>query len=784
MRKLLTLVTLCVLCGIDGFAQNTIVQNITPLGFSGAFTELQYGKSVGLIALNNYGVLYTSRDTGRTWEPQLSPLEKAQEIVMYNESFGYIYNENQMYRTIDGCATWQELTMEGLPKVLENQKITYNKLTLKNEDTLFLAVSNKINGLKLYMSGDKGNTWKMVAKDIMNNWIGGVFFALHFDTPLVGYGYCYGCQIYTEDGGETWTNTKYSNFEDSYLIAVKSKRGGVLLHHLNYDTGQSELLWCENGAMKETEKLYSKIGGTKISELVYLQQFSDTLIMVDDHWLVYKSYDNGKNWDIDSLDYLKWKINSAYFYNSQIGVVVGANLTSYVTTDGGDTWTKYIHGGGEGFNKIYCKNENECFITGQMGRLFSTKNGGSTWEIQTVHDETLYEIEFPTNEVGYIVGHQVIFKTIDGGNTWDKKNTKMALSEYIDFINPEIGYMGYSNSMPTISKTTNGGDKWKYVFDDVYDKYKIGNYYPFSFKDENEGAVCGKNVVLYTFDGGTSWRVIFEMPEHTQLRNILSLGDNGWLLYSGNTTANYNYDKFFLCDCEFNCQEVFSGTNSSYSGELQKINDTTYRFTYDTLDYISTDEGLTWNPIYTGMKGQRFFVTENLGYSITNNQIYKYCVVPTEIQMVIVKNDTYNYSVTPMYDGNPTTIVLYLIDENNVKHKITDEIKISNGMPVTIEIPASLPLGSYTLYVEAQDKNFLSTNVGTIVLEKSNAITDCQIQSPIYRVNGKTLYVYDSSAKLYTVLGVEIPIQNGVAELKAGVYILQTTQGREKVVVR
>ena len=105
-------------------------------------------------------------------------------------------------------------------------------------------------------------------------------------------------------------------------------------------------------------------------------------------------------------------------------------------------------------------------------------------------------------------------------------------------------------------------------------------------------------------------------------------------------------------------------------------------------------------------------------------------------------------------------------------------------MPVTIEIPASLPLGSYTLYVEAQDKNFLSTNVGTIVLEKSNAITDCQIQSPIYRVNGKTLYVYDSSAKLYTVLGVEIPIQNGVAELKAGVYILQTTQGREKVVVR
>ena len=289
-----------ILCG---FSQNTTVQNITPLGFSGDFTELQYGKSVGLIALNNYGVLYTSKDTGRTWEPQLPPLEKAQEIVMYNESLGYIYNENQMYRTTDGCATWQELTMEGLPKVLDNQKITYNKLSLKNEDTLFLAVSNKINGLKLYMSGDKGNTWKMVAKDIMNNWIGGVFFALHFDTPLVGYGYCYGCQIYTEDGGETWTNTKYSNFEDSYLIALKTEKGGVLLHHLNYDTNNSELFWCESGAMKEKKILYENIGGNFISELVYLQQFSDTIIMVDNDYFVYKTFDHGENWFVDSINF-------------------------------------------------------------------------------------------------------------------------------------------------------------------------------------------------------------------------------------------------------------------------------------------------------------------------------------------------------------------------------------------------------------------------------------------------------------------------------------------------
>ena len=105
-------------------------------------------------------------------------------------------------------------------------------------------------------------------------------------------------------------------------------------------------------------------------------------------------------------------------------------------------------------------------------------------------------------------------------------------------------------------------------------------------------------------------------------------------------------------------------------------------------------------------------------------------------------------------------------------------------MPITIEIPASLPLGSYTLYVEAQDKKYLSTNAGTIELEKSNAITSGQVQSPIYRVNGKTLYVYDTNAKLYSALGIEIPVQYGYIELKTGVYILVNGNENPKIIIK
>lgn len=783
MKKILTLFVFGVLVSFAANAQYTETKDITPLGFSGNFKFLQFSQTRGLLAISDKNVLYISTDTAKTWKTEKLPTDTVNQFIMYKDGLtGFITNSKGAYRTLDGGITWEKMPLTGIPSKIDGYEVNLVNLYFKTKDVVFYILTNKVNGKRIYKSSDCGNTWKEVAKDIYPNYglpVGILVFNMHWNGET---GYLYGNAFYakTEDGGETWEKYCYdeSLYEVCQEVIYSYDNGVAVIAENQYTTNK---VFCSKDG-NPTEK-YNVQSTDEFLKLA--QEVDGHLYAVDDNGKLWHSVDSAKTWEYSEIEKDKWIfIEGLYFFNEFIGVAVSRNLTSYVTLDGGETWTKYVHGGGDGFNNIYCKNENECFITGKTGRVFSTKDGGETWKIQNVHDGALYEIEFPTTNIGYIVGPQVLVKSTDGGDSWDKVTTEIMDSRYIDFVTNDVGYIGYANMTPLMYKTVDGGNSWNFLVDKTYLTYKKSGSYPFSFRNENEGAVCGKNVALYTFDGGTSWRVIFEMPEHTQLRNILSLGDNGWLLYSGNTTANYNYDKFFLCDCEFNCQEIFSGTNSSYSGELQKINDTTYRFTYDTLDYISTDEGLTWNPIYTGMKGQRFFVTENLGYSITNNQIYKYCVVPTETQMVIVKNDTYNYSVTPMYDGNPTTIVLYLIDENNVKHKITDEIEITNGMPVTIEIPASLPLGSYTLYVEAQDKNYLSTNVGIIVLEKSNAITDCQLQSPIYRVDGKILYVYDAKVKIYTILGTEIPFVNGSVELKTGIYMLVNGNENTKIIIK
>ena len=57
-------------------------------------------------------------------------------------------------------------------------------------------------------------------------------------------------------------------------------------------------------------------------------------------------------------------------------------------------------------------------------------------------------------------------------------------------------------------------------------------------------------------------------------------------------------------------------------------------------------------------------------------------------------------------------------------------------------------------------------------------------QEKCYTLYGRTLYVCDANAKLYTVLGTEIPLINGSVELKTGVYILVNGNETQKIIIK
>lgn len=735
-------------------AQTTTI-DITPKGFSGNFELVERVLDDELLALSDLGYVYRSKDFGKTWNVENTPFDNVWFMSFQeNKKRGYLTGGYNLAITNDGGYTWDNIPLTGIPQNLKIQKAFP-----KNEDTLFLSVSGKENGMKIYMKSRFSEQWEKVADELYNTLILNLS-TIYFPTPSHGYALGRGYYAETLDGGKTWKK----NLLDANTIF----RGSILLNDgtlmQTYSNGtppQLEGIKWHNSEMYGLDRLNNIIVGTSDSEMYY-------------------STDEGESWTIIPFDFSTF-IYDISIYNDETFVVVGNYLTSYITTDRGEAWTKYVHGGGEGFNSIYCKNSEECFITGKKGRIFATNDGGRTWNMQDVSNDALYEIEFPTNEIGYMVGHQVLFKTIDGGLTWNRYNTKIAMSEYIDFINEDVGYMGYSNSMPTISKTINGGEKWRFVFDDTYDEYKVfGDYYPFSFKNEDEGAVCAHNVLLYTPDGGNTWRVAYETPEQTYLENVLSISDRGWLLYAENTKSKE--DLYFFCDNDFNCSLIFSSERSASSGELQKINDTTYRFTYDTLDYISTDEGLTWNPVYTGLKGSKYLVDAHHGYSIYGGQIYKATFGIEELQVSVTKCADRSYELLPQFNGETIPVELYLKDSEGNLITIADNIEITNEIPITIDIPDDIVLGRYSIYIESQNNQYMSVETEMIEISKKTPVGMIK-ENVDYRINGKTIYVISNDIQLYTITGVEIPIINGVVELQSGIYMLRNGFNVQKIII-
>ena len=228
---------------------------------------------------------------------------------------------------------------------------------------------------------------------------------------------------------------------------------------------------------------------------------------------------------------------------------------------------------------------------------------------------------------------------------------------------------------------------------------------------------------------------------------------------------------------------LLSGTNSSYSGELQKINDTTYRFTYDTLDYITTDEGLTWNPVYTGLKGSKYLVDAHHGYSIYGGQIYKATFGIEELQVSVTKCADRSYELLPQFNGETISVAIYLKDIEGILTTIADNVEITNEIPITIDIPDDIVSGMYSIYIESQNNQYMSVETEMIEISKKTPVGMIK-ENVDYRINGKTLYVYSPLAKLYTVLGTEIPLDNGTVELKTGIYMLVNGNENTKIIIK
>ena len=128
------------------------------------------------------------------------------------------------------------------------------------------------------------------------------------------------------------------------------------------------------------------------------------------------------------------------FPSRNVGYAAGSRNGVYKTSDGGTTWTKInpfpalnenIGGAYVSYTSIFALDDNTVFVLGNMfttsniRRLYKTTDGGTTWtdisgSINTILPSgNMLNVLFSDANNGYVSGSNVLFVTNDGGANWN-----------------------------------------------------------------------------------------------------------------------------------------------------------------------------------------------------------------------------------------------------------------------------------------------------------------------------------------------------------------------------
>lgn len=224
---------------------------------------------------------------------------------------------------------------------------------------------------------------------------------------------------------------------------------------------------------------------------------------------LFQTNDGGKNWYSLNVG-TNESFMSAFMLGA--GSIFTARLGIYGSSDSGKSFTE-LGGLSNTDNSIFGIHffNNSTGLILKSPLILKTNDGGNTWNVKYSGAEYPHQLQFTSNNVGYIAGGITydgyskgeMHKTIDGGETWNNLNVISPEITALYFLNNDTGY--YCNFYGEIFKTTNGGNIWEKVsqLSSIY----ITSIY---FVDEGIGYLTtAQGKIFKSTDGGKHWNEIF-----------------------------------------------------------------------------------------------------------------------------------------------------------------------------------------------------------------------------------------------------------------------------------
>ncbi|MCH7524905.1 MAG: hypothetical protein IIC74_07840 [Bacteroidetes bacterium] len=252
----------------------------------------------------------------------------------------------------------------------------------------------------------------------------------------------------------TFLNDDIGLVYGSFGTLLKTNSGGlcweeldVLRNEYNYSLLSEFYILNENEIFASRIGFYKTTNGGKTFKEIETNDVWGGSITFDMHFFnenrgiicksginLYKTEDGGLTW-VNIYSYQYGPAQRLQFVTNTVGYLYGGSgregFTSgslHKTIDGGDTWFKIESEPNitrASIRTMYFINENLGYFVNSLREFYVTENGGLTWTLRTTIEDTILDMVFVDESLGYVVGGRSVYKTEDGGVSWteDYKST-------------------------------------------------------------------------------------------------------------------------------------------------------------------------------------------------------------------------------------------------------------------------------------------------------------------------------------------------------------------------
>lgn len=244
-------------------------------------------------------------------------------------------------------------------------------------------------------------------------------------------------------------------------------------------------------------------------------------------------------------NYGKIQYSDIHFVNDQEGWIIGDLGQLFKTTNGGTTWTLQSLNSDIHLKSVFFTSNQNGWVVGEQGALFNTTNGGTSWSKVVIPGVmgTLTSINFFSSTHGWICGHQgVIIATTNGGATWNVQNSGGTGNLH------SIHALSQTNVVATGATwdyvvTTDGGNTWTYT-----EGFAPENHHSIFFSNAVNGVLVGDfGKIQYSDDGGLFWNNAISNPLNTVSflsvtmfqQKAWAVGASGSIVFSNDGGANW-----------------------------------------------------------------------------------------------------------------------------------------------------------------------------------------------------------------------------------------------------